>query len=210
MKLIFSLPMPIPPLSHRALKPWFAAMLLVAMAPANAHPHVWIDYAAVAQMHGSTLYAVQERWVFSKGFPVPIVGDMTGMPKSGPVGDKYTTVFKQQAFNTLKGAGYFTQVFAGGKPLAVAEARNFSVSIDKGRVVYDFLVPLAAPVDVKHAKVQLGVWDETFFVDFEGTPAPAVSFDTHAPKTCKAQSFEDHEHAIFGGSIFPVASLLTC
>jgi ABC-type uncharacterized transport system substrate-binding protein len=171
---------------------------------------VWIDYGAVAQMRGTTLYAVKERWTFSKGFPVPIVGDMTGMPKSGPVGDKYAAVFKQQAFNALRGADYFTQVFANGKPLAVGEASNFSVAVEQGHVVYDFLVPLVTPVDVKRAKVQLGVWDETFFVDFQGAPAPAVSFDAHAPKTCRAQSFEDHDHAIFGGSIFPQANLLLC
>jgi ABC-type uncharacterized transport system substrate-binding protein len=198
------------PMLSRALNAFLAAALLGAALPAIAHPHVWIDYAAVAQMRGTTLYALKERWTFSKGFPVPIVGDMTGMPKSGPVGEKYTAVFKQQAFNALKGADYFTQVFANGKPIAVGEAAGFSVTVDQGHVVYDFLVPLVAPVDVKRAKVQLGVWDETFFVDFQGAPAPAITLDAHAPKTCKAQPFEDHEHAIFGGSIFPQASLLIC
>ncbi|WP_084534202.1 DUF1007 family protein [Paraburkholderia dilworthii] len=189
-----------------------AACFSVAAAPLAAHPHVWITYASVARMDGSALSAVQEKWTFSQGFPVSVVGDLTGMPKSGPLSPKYTRIFRQQAFDSLKGTGYFTHVFVDGKAAHFGEVRDFAVSIEGGRIVYTFVLPLADKVDLKRAQVQLGIWDETFFVDFQAlskSGAPIV-FDATAEKTCTAQAFEDKVHAIFGGAIFPLSTRLSC
>ncbi|MGF6602022.1 ABC-type uncharacterized transport system substrate-binding protein [Paraburkholderia sp. GAS448] len=189
-----------------------AACCAVAAAPLAAHPHVWITYAGVARMDGSTLGAVQEKWTFSQGFPVSIVGDLTDIPKAGPLGPKYIRLFRQQAFDSLKGADYFTHVFVDGKAAHFGEVRDFAVSIEDGRIVYTFVLPLADKVDAKLAKVQLGIWDETFFVDFQAPSqngAPIV-FNATAKKTCTAQPFEDKAHAIFGGAIFPLSTKLSC
>jgi len=185
------------------------AILTVVPALANAHPHVWITGTAVARMHGNALYAVEERWLFSKGFPVSLAGDMSGLPRSGPVDEKHTAMLKAQAFSSLKGADYFTHVFVDGKPVAIDEARDFSVSVENGRIVYTFVVPLAAPVDVSHAAVELGIWDDTFFVDFQ-PGSPPLTFDAGASKACTAQSFEDRQHSIFSGTIFPQSNKLSC
>ncbi|ACD18646.1 ABC-type uncharacterized transport system periplasmic component-like protein [Paraburkholderia phytofirmans PsJN] len=189
-----------------------AACCMLVAAPLAAHPHVWITYASVAQMHGSTLNAVQEKWTFSQGFPVSIVGDLADMPKAGSLGPRYVNIFKQQAFDSLKGADYFTHVFVDGKPVRFGEPRNFAVSIDDGRIVYTFELPLADKVDVRLAQVQLGIWDETFFVDFQPPPKGAlpVVFDAAAPKTCTAQPLEDKAHPIFGGTIYPLSVKLAC
>ena len=186
----------------RALAP--TASLATLCAAAIAHPHVWVTSTAVAQMRGTTLVAVQEKWTFSKGFPVAMIGDLSGLPRSGPVDAKYTALFKEQAFSALRGADYFTHVFADGKRVSFAEARDFSIVIERGRITYSFVVPLLAPVDVAHAGVELGVWDDTFFVDFQ-PGSPPVTFDV-TPTGCSVQSFEDRNHPIFGGTIFPQAS----
>ncbi|CAN7172078.1 DUF1007 family protein [Trinickia sp. LjRoot230] len=189
-----------------------AACCAFTAMPLFAHPHVWVTYASVARMQGSTLSAVQEKWTFSKGFPVSIVGDVAAMPKSGPLGPKYTRLFKEQAFDSLKAADYFTHVFVDGKPAHFGEARNFTVAVLDGRIVYTFELPLADKVDMKLAPVQLGVWDDTFFVDFQAPSngVPPVVFGASAQTTCTAQSFEDKTHAIFGGAIFPLAVKLAC
>lgn len=188
------------------------AAIALFTAQAGAHPHVWIDYASVARMHGPMLDAVQEKWIFSEGFPVPIVTNMAGMPKSGPVGPKYTEIFRNQAFASLKAVNYFTHVFVDGKPVSFGDATNFSVTIVDGHIVYTFVLPLIDKVDVKHSAVQLGIWDDTFFVDFQvpSKNRPVVIFDSAAPQTCNAQSFEDHDHPIFGGNIFPLSTRLSC
>jgi ABC-type uncharacterized transport system substrate-binding protein len=196
---------------RRYLLPACCALPLAALpAPAQAHPHVWINYSMVAQTQGTQLVAMQQTWIFSKGFPFSLVGDFSGMPKSGPLNADYTATFKAQAFSLLKSSDYFTHVFVDGKAVALGEARNFSVSIEQGHVVYRFLLPLVKPVDFKRERVTLGVWDDTFFVDFESAAQPVLTFSAGSPGSCKAVAFEDRDHPIFGGSVIPQASRLSC
>lgn len=189
-----------------------AASSLACAGSVSAHPHVWITYESVALMHGTALEAVKEMWTFSRGFPVALVGDLSDMPKAGPLGPKHVRIFKQQAFDSLKGADYFTHVFVNGKPTPFGAPRHFAVSIDDGRIVYSFELPLIDPVDLRLGQVQLGIWDETFFVDFQPSPkgAAPVVFNGTAQAACRAKPFEDKNHAIFGGAVYPLAVELAC
>jgi len=196
---------------HCCLLPACCALALAALpATAQAHPHVWINYSMVAQTQGTVLVAMQQTWIFSKGFPFSLVGDFSHMPKSGPLNADYTATFKAQAFSLLKSSDYFTHVFVDGKAVALGEARNFSVSIEQGHVVYRFLLPLVKPVDFKRERVTLGVWDETYFVDFESAAQPVLTLSAGSPGSCKAAAFEDRDHPIFDGSVIPQASRLSC
>lgn len=189
---------------------WLLPMTLLPLsALCFAHPHVWVDYSAAAQLHGQKLVAVRETWTFSKGFPVSMVGDFSNMPKAGKLNDTYTAMFKVQAFSSLKGADYFTHVFLDGKPVSVSEAQDFSVSMEDGHVVYRFVVPLVQQIDIKHGKVTLGIYDESFFVDFSSNAPMPVSLEG-AAEQCTSAMFEDRDHPIFFGSIFPKASRLSC
>jgi ABC-type uncharacterized transport system substrate-binding protein len=196
---------------HCYLLPACCALALAALpATAQAHPHVWINYSMVAQTQGTVLVAMQQTWIFSKGFPFSLVGDFSHMPKSGPLNADYTATFKAQAFSLLKSSDYFTHVFVDGKAVALGKARNFSVSIEQGHVVYRFLLPLVKPVDFKRERVTLGVWDETYFVDFESAAQPVLTLSAGSPGSCKAAAFEDRDHPIFDGSVIPQASRLSC
>jgi ABC-type uncharacterized transport system substrate-binding protein len=197
-------------LGRYLLPVWCALPLAALPAAAQAHPHVWINYSMVAETQGTQLVAMQQTWIFSKGFPFSLVGDFSHMPKSGPLNADYTATFKAQAFSLLKSSDYFTHVFVDGKAVPVGDARNFSVSIEQGHVVYRFLLPLLKPVDFKRERVTLGVWDDTFFVDFESAAQPVLTLGAGSPVNCRAAAFEDHDHPIFGGSILPQASRLSC
>ncbi len=195
--------------STRYLKWLLPLTLLLMSVPGLAHPHVWVDYSAAAQVQGQKLVAVRETWTFSKGFPVAMVGDFSAMPKSGKLNDTYTAMFKVQAFSSLKGADYFTHVYVDGKPVRVAEARDFSVSMLDGHVVYSFIVPLLQQADIKRNHVTLGIYDESFFVDFSSTAALPVTLEG-ATGPCTGTMFDDHDHPIFFGSVFPQVSRLSC
>ena len=177
---------------------------------AVAHPHVWIDYAATAQLNERKLVAIREEWVFVKQFPFSLVGDFSDAPASGPMDPKHTAIIYKQAFSSLRGANYFTHVFVDGKPVAVGDARDFAVSIEDKHIVYRFLVPLSQPVDAKAAKVVMGIWDDTFFVDFESRNAHPLEISGNGARVCTSSSFEDHDHPIYGGLVTPTASRISC
>jgi ABC-type uncharacterized transport system substrate-binding protein len=76
--------------------------------------------------------------------------------------------------------------------------------------VYSFTLPLMKAVDVTAHKVSLGIWDDSFFVDYEPENASAISIDGHPASTCTAKPFQDHDHPIFNGIVVPQATAITC
>ncbi len=197
----------------RAMRDWrhiaLATVVWLAAQTAYAHPHVWINYALSVDMRGTAIVAVNETWIFSRGFPVAIAG-LSELPASGPLNAAQTQLFWEQAFSSLEDADYFTHLFVDGVPLRFGVASNFRVAIENGRLVYRFsLVPQQA-VDATRAKVQLGVWDESFFVDYEPSGARHVTLGAGASQTCKTHDFDDDKHPIFGGAVVPVATSIAC
>jgi len=184
--------------------------LCILPCSASAHPHVWIDYGVELEMHGTQVDTVQEKWVFEQGFPVSLVIDLTHIPKAGPLAEVDVAAFKEQAFTSLKGADYFTHLFVDGQAVEFDEPQHFAVAVDNGKIVYTFLLPLKKPLDAASKSLEVGIWDDSFFVDYEPLNKPAVRFGATSAASCKSESFQDHDHAIFGGAMFPLASRVSC
>jgi ABC-type uncharacterized transport system substrate-binding protein len=69
---------------------------------------------------------------------------------------------------------------------------------------------LKKPIDVKAHEVSLGIWDDSFFVDYEPDGASAVTIEGHAASTCHATPFTDRAHPIFNGIVVPQAMAISC
>lgn len=176
---------------------------------AAAHPHVWIRFSAHVQMQGTSVVSIAQSWRFSEGFPVQLVGIDT-LPDNGPLDAKQTAIFREQAFSSLAGAQYFSHLFVDGDAQRLGDPANFRVRVDHGKLVYTFTLPLKKPVDVSAHKVSLGIWDDSFFVDYEPDGANAVTLDGHAASSCTAKPFQDHAHPIFNGIVVPQATAISC
>jgi ABC-type uncharacterized transport system substrate-binding protein len=182
----------------------------VACSEASAHPHVWIKYTARVEMQGTAILAIAETWRFSEGFPVQLVG-IDSLPDTGAVDTKQTALFKEQAFSSLAGLQYFNHLFVDGEPQPLRDPTDFRVSVDHGKIVYTFTLKLAKPVQVTKHQVALGIWDDSYFVDYEPEPtATAVSIGGHAAAACTMKSFADRDHPIFGGFVIPQATAISC
>jgi ABC-type uncharacterized transport system substrate-binding protein len=183
--------------------------LFVASGVAAAHPHVWIRFSARVQMQGTSVISIAQMWRFSEGFPVQLVGIDT-LPDNGPLDAKQTAIFRDQAFSSLAGAQYFTHLFVDGEAQRLGDPMGFRVSVDHGKLVYTFTLALKKPVDVSAHKVSLGIWDDSFFVDYEPDGANAVTIEGHAASSCAAKSFQDRAHPIFNGIVVPQATAISC
>lgn len=186
--------------------------LVCLLLPANialAHPHVWIKYAAIVKTDGTSIVAIEEHWRFTEGFPVQLVG-VDQLPANGPLDAAQTKRFHDQAFVSLAHSGYFTHLFVDGDPKTVGEPTGFKVSVEGGKIVYSFRLPLVSPVDVRGKKVVLGIWDPSYYVDYEPEADSPVSFGPGSPHNCSTRSFVDKMHPIFNGFVLPSASEITC
>jgi len=195
------------------------AMACVA-GNAIAHPHVWVSYAADIQMQDRAVASIAETWRFTNGFPVQIIG-LDAQPKDGPATAAQTAVFKEQAFDSLGRVGYYTHLYVNGVPQRLDGPIDFRVAIEGGDVVYRFTLRLPSPVMVTGHTVTLGIWDPSFFVDYEAegnAPDKAIRLRDASGKVvggsekagCTVKSFADTAHPIFTGLVIPKAVTLSC
>ncbi|TCF96936.1 ABC transporter substrate-binding protein [Paraburkholderia strydomiana] len=191
------------------IRHWLAMLAILSASAAVAHPHVWITYNAKILMRGVTITGITETWRFTEGFPVMLVG-IDHLPTSGPLGPAQTAIFKKQAFSSLGPADYFSHLLVDGEPQHFAEPSDFRVSVENGRIEYTFTLPLVKPVTVAGKRVQFGVWDESFYVDYDPESGPAVSLDSGAALTCRTRNFADQHHPVFYGTVVPQATAITC
>lgn len=185
------------------------AGLLLPASLALAHPHVWIKYATSVRTNGTSIVALEEHWRFTEGFPVQLVG-IDQLPASGVLDAAQTKRFHDQAFVSLAHSAYFTHLFVDGNPQTFREPTGFAVSVEGGKIAYSFRLPLAAPVDIRNKKVELGIWDSSYYVDYEPEPGQAISFAPGSPGNCSVRPFVDKTRPIFNGFVLPLASELTC
>lgn len=187
-------------------------LLVCLLWPASfawAHPHVWIAYTANIRMENTSIVALDETWRFTEGFPVQLVG-VDQLPENGLLNAAQTQRFHDQAFASLAHASFFTHLFVDGSAQAFGEPTGFQVSVADGKIVYSFRLPLAAPVDIRGKQVELGVWDPSYYVDYEAQSGAGVALAPGAPANCSVRSFVDKAHPIFNGFVLPHASALTC
>jgi tRNA threonylcarbamoyladenosine biosynthesis protein TsaE len=114
------------------------------------------------------------------------------------------------AFANLKNSDYFTHVWSAGQPVKVKEATGFAAHLAGDKLVYDFVVPLARPVDPKAGPLRIGIWDDSYYVDVGPAAGTTAHLDGTGAAGCKAAVIEDHDHPLYFGSIFPQTVQITC
>ncbi|MFC4276021.1 DUF1007 family protein [Achromobacter aloeverae] len=165
-----------------------AAAALVAAAPAQAHPHMWIDGEAVLRFDGQgRLEALRERWQFDEMFVA-----YTTQGLADKKGQLSPATLDRMAREWMGALGepishYFTRVAVDGKVVAYAAPRDAKVEWDAKRktMALVFTLPLQQPVAPGATGVDIDIIDPTYFVAYDFSTAGAVAMD-RAPAGCRA------------------------
>ncbi|GGP23257.1 DUF1007 family protein [Silvimonas iriomotensis] len=186
-----------------------ATLLLPALA--QAHPHVWVTYDVAVQFRQGKIESLKERWVFDEDFTTAVLSDVAKDHKAGkPLTRAEAAKVKKGGFDNLQNYGYFQHVFIEKTPVNVKAPTDFVAKLEGNKMVYEFTLPLERPVDPHQGRVTLGFYDESFFVDYEPTRPTSVSLTGDGVGSCKLESFEDHAHPIFYGSVNPLVWKVIC
>ena len=182
-----------------------AALLLPA--PAEAHPHVWIETHAVFDVEQGKLTAIDLDWLFDDIFSAQLIEDFDHGHK-GSFDARDTADLNSQVLPGYADFGYFTHVRIDGREVKITKVGNFQPTLEKGQVRFRFTAYLPEPVDPRHHKVEAGFYDETFFCD--------LGFSAHDPMTakgdpaCSVTIAEDPAHKIYFGQVVPEKVVMTC
>ncbi len=178
---------------------------------AESHPHVWVDYELTALFEQGRIVALRQDWSFDEDFTASVLSDVLKHRGKPAISPEDVGKLKRTAFSNLKNYDYFNHVWAKDKAVAVdKEVKDFDARLEGDRLAYRFTVVLAQPIDPHAGPVQVGIWDDTYYVDVGPAKGRTPRLEGAGAEGCKARIGEDKKHPIYFGSVFPPIVEISC
>lgn len=176
------------------------AALLLANAPAAAHPHVWVTMAAeVVYAPDGSATAIRHTWIFDDMYSAFATQDLPSKEK-GKFTREELAPLAQVNMDSLKDYEFFTFVTADGKKIAFAAPQDYWLEFKDSILTLRFTLPLVEPVQA--GKLTVEIYDPEYFVDFsfvDKDPARLVG----APEPCKFRVLRPAEISAPGAQRIP-------
>lgn len=139
--------------------------VLAAVAPARAHPHVWVTmHTALIYAADGSITGVRQQWAFDDMFSAFATQGIESKEKGKFTREELSALAKVNV-ESLKEYDYFTYVTADGQKTALTDpAPGYYLDFQDAVLTLNFTLPLKTPVKAKELKVD--IFDPTIFVDF--------------------------------------------
>lgn len=163
-----------------------AAGLTAAAGGARAHPHVFVEVGFGLQFTGRGLEAIDVTWRFDEFYSQAMLPDYMkkGEKQLSPRGIQglYDDVFR-----SLAEYRFYTDVSIDGVPMSTVKAAGFMARVERGALVFTFLVPLPKPMTA--GTLDLLGFDPEYFIEY--TLAGPVAVRGKPPRhSCKIRRFQ--------------------
>lgn len=162
----------------------FASLSLAFIAPARAHPHVWVTMKTeLVYAPDGTLTGIRHAWAFDDMFSVFATQGLESKEKGKFTREELAPLAKVNV-ESLKEYDYFTFVTADGNRVALTDPKDGDYYLDYANSILTlhFTLPLKQPVKAKDLRVE--IYDETIFVDFAFEKEKAISA-ANLPRGCE-------------------------
>jgi ABC-type uncharacterized transport system substrate-binding protein len=142
--------------------------LLWVSGDASAHPHLWIDTTVDLLLDDSGVHAAAVTWVFDD-FNSSEMIFMFDTNLNGELSPDEVQRLQQESFSHLAQIDYFLLSYRGSEQLDIGGAQAFDASIDRGRMSFEFTVPIQVPWR-RIADLVIMSFDGSYYIDFQTTP----------------------------------------
>jgi ABC-type uncharacterized transport system substrate-binding protein len=202
---------------------WLAAVVVLGVSPAQAHPHVWITASSeLLYAPDGAITGVRHAWTFDDMFSTYALQGMETKVK-GEYSREELGPLAQTNVESLKEFGFFTFAKADGKKQKFEEPVDYYLEYKNSLLILHFTLPLKTPV--KSRQLALEVFDPEFFIDFTyaekdpvkliGAPAPCqMKFQRPNDGTADAQKLGEDNFMRAGnsnyGTMFSNKILVEC
>ncbi len=139
------------------------AATVLAMQAANAHPHAWIDLRSGVILNAEgKVEALTLEWRFDEFYSAFVLEDIV---RAGEVTEEALQTLVRENMVSLRDYNYFVEAQYDGKPVALGDARDGTMVEKNKRLVMQFVVTLAEPVDPKTHEFEYAVYDPSYYVE---------------------------------------------
>ena len=183
---------------------------MFAVAPAAAHPHVFIENKVAFVFDAGKVTALRLAWAFDDVFSDSLLMQFDA-DGDGMFDDLESKAVGEGTLPNLKMFHYFTYVFVDGKQLDPIDPTEFVARADDRRIVtFQMKVPLPQPVDPSTAALATEIYDSEYYVQVDLAQQDPVSLENADGAPCSAKLREDTKRAYFGGVVVPQEIALQC
>ncbi len=196
-------------LSAAALGACLWAVALIAAPPTSAHPHIWIEAEVTFIVDDGKLTAIRHRWTFDDFFSAYLLTEFNGK-RHDALAPGTQARLKAEAFANLRDFDYFSYMRRGLDHVHLQDASDFTATVSKGSLSYDFTLPLRDPMPVGDQPIVLGVYEPSYYIDVILEENDPVRFSGATAGACRYEVREDPASAYYYGLIVPKVISIVC
>jgi len=161
------------------------ATALSLAAPADAHPHVWINMRSdVVFDDKGEVNAIAVEWTFDDGY-AQLALDGLDTNGDGVYSQSELEPLTQENLKSLKDYNYFVVPRVNGKVVAIGDPVDYGQIYSNGKLELHFTVPLTAPVNPHKVEFQYKVYDPEFFIAMDYVEQDPVGIQGTMPQGCR-------------------------
>jgi ABC-type uncharacterized transport system substrate-binding protein len=166
------------------------ALLLARSFPAMAHPHAWITlHSAVVFDARGRIASLEEEWLFDEDYTAFNVESLKPDQRASKTA---LTQLIGQDLARIQHLGYFTAVRADGKPVPFGTVSTYESEMRGKQLWLRFVLPLAAPIDPRAARVTYWIADPTYWIEMLHARGQSIALKGDAATGCAAKIAEPH------------------
>jgi len=137
------------------------------------HPHMWIDGLFEFEFGDRGLQKIYVTWRFDD-FNSADLRAQFDVNDDGRINPSEQAALYDGAFKNLAEVDYFILSNVGGEAYDLPDATDFRASVDDGKLVYEFTIPLEMRFS-RFNNMVLALFDASYYIDFV-TGAGAESY----------------------------------
>lgn len=141
------------------------AIFVLMVAPALAHPHVWITARAELMIgEDRAITGLRHEWTFDEAYTAYVTQGLD-LNRDGKLTPEELAGLAKENTEGLQEFNYFTSLKHDGRRQSFAPPSEYGMSIRDGKVVLAFVLPLKKPA-TQTGLIVLEISDPTLFVYF--------------------------------------------
>jgi len=175
---------------------------------AAAHAHVFVVDTVEVVFSGQQVTVLKLRWAFDELFSDGMFSDFDTN------GDRLFDAaevdsIRAVSVESMKEFGYFTHVWVDGELTQSFADVTLDVTSEGNIVIYEWAITLAKPVDPSQNKLEISIFDDSYYVDVVLYMPNPVKLQA-SPESCSYKAAEDDTKAYYYDSIYPEVISLSC
>lgn len=189
-----------------------AALGLCLAGPAAAHPHSYLDASLGLILAEGRITAIDVIWLFDE-IDTELALDGNDKDGNGKLNEAELAELATRMQRHIATQRFHTHIRVDGKAVPLAAIDQLHLELRDKRMQARFRAPLPEPIDPRAHKAIIGLYDDSYYIQFGFDPARDLKLDGALPERCRLVTYADRTVTIYeivGAKVHPTVTEIQC